>query len=264
MQTLISWNVASIRARLPALLKLLEQERPDIVCLQEIKATKDTFPFEALKEAGYEAAINGQKSWNGVALLSREPFQEVHITLPTLSTHEPEQARFIEGVLPNGMHVISVYVPNGNPPLNNPQDTTRLTYKLQWMHALEEHLKERHRRHQPVIIGGDFNVIERDSDVYNPDLFRNNAVMLPSVRAAFQAYTQIPMTNAIRLIYPTERLYSFWDFQGGAWPKNMGMMLDYFLASSDLTPHIRTAGIFEGVRGWNKTSDHAPIFCVLD
>lgn len=263
MQTLISWNVASVRARLPALLKLLQMEKPDILLLQEIKATEETFPFEALKAAGYHAVISGQKSWNGVAILSRVPCESVRQNLIGLSPEEALQARFIEGVFPDDTHVISLYVPNGNPPEKEPEDTRRFQYKLRWMAALNAYLKDLIRAQKRVIIGGDFNVIERDTDVYEPDLFRTNAVMRPEVRTAFQQLYHLPLYNAVRDKNPSETLYTFWDFKGGSWPRNLGMTLDYFFVSEAVQKSVRAAGVLRGVRGWEKTSDHAPIFCVL-
>ncbi|MBQ3695502.1 MAG: exodeoxyribonuclease III [Alphaproteobacteria bacterium] len=260
MQKIISWNVASIRARMLALEKLLAQENPDIVCLQEIKSEENNFPFFELKTLGYEAVINGQKSYNGVAILSKEKLININTKL---MDEEVPQARFIEAQMSDGTVVISVYVPNGNPPEKDPEDKTRLAYKLKWMNALNKHIKQLLSAGNKVILGGDFNVIERDTDVYNPDLFRDNALMLPEVREVYGELTSLPITNAIRLKNPEPNTYSFWDFQMGAWPRNKGILLDALFINSDREKMIESAGVYKEVRGWDKTSDHAPIYLAL-
>ena len=260
MQKIISWNVASIRARMLALEKLLTKESPDIVCLQEIKAEENNFPFFELKTLGYEAIINGKKSYNGVAILSKEKLTDINIKL---MDEDLPQARFIEAKMSDGTVVISVYVPNGNPPEKDPEDKTRLAYKLKWMHALNEHMKALLSAGHKVILGGDFNVIERDTDVYNPDLFRDNALMLPEVREFYGELTSLPITNVIRLKNPEPNTYSFWDFQMGAWPRNKGILLDALFIDSNRANRVESAGVYKEVRGWDKTSDHAPIYLVL-
>lgn len=260
MQKIISWNVASIRARMPALIKLLETESPDIVLLQEIKAEDDTFPFFDLKLSGYNAVICGQKSYNGVAILSKTPFNNVRTQL-LLDESEP-QARFIQATI-DDLIVISVYVPNGNPPEKNPQDKTKLFYKLKWMDALNTHIANLLKTNQNFVLGGDFNVIERDSDVYNPEIFRDNALMLPEVRQKYAELTAQAVTNTIRLKNPEPHTYSFWDFQMAAWPRNCGMLLDALFVNNTMKDQVDSAGVLKDVRGWEKTSDHAPVYLVL-
>lgn len=260
MQKIISWNVASIRARMPALTKLLETEQPDIVLLQEIKAEENNFPFFDLKIAGYNAVISGQKSYNGVAILSKTKLENVQPEL----FHESEnpQARFIQATT-GDLTIISVYVPNGNPPEKDPQDKTKLLYKLKWMDALNKHISELLNKGQNFILGGDFNVIELDSDVYNPEIFRDNALMLPAVRQKYAELTNQAITNTIRLKNPEPHTYSFWDFQMGAWARNSGMLLDALFINNDLKDKVDQAGVLKEVRGWDKTSDHAPVYLVL-
>lgn len=255
MQKIISWNVASVRARLPALMKFLTAESPDILFLQEIKATEETFPFFDLKLTGYSAVISGQKSYNGVAVLSREPLRAVQPFLPNFA----DQARFIRGETADGTVLISVYVPNGTPPEKDPTDTSRLDYKLHWFSALTDHVRELRAKGRSVIVGGDFNVIEHDTDVYRPDLFRGGALMNPPVQRAFEQFQDIPMINMIRRFHPNPQTYSFWDFQGGAWPRNHGILLDAILVSPDLSKRVTAARIYREVRGWKGTSDHAPV-----
>ena len=260
MQKIISWNVASVRARLPALIKLLNQEQPDLVLLQEIKTEESTFPYFDLKTLGYNAVISGQKSYNGVAILSKNPLTNVD---QTLLQEENVQARFVQAQMPNGKIVISVYVPNGNPPEKDPDDKTKLTYKLKWMDALNQHLSDLLAQNKKIILGGDFNVIERDTDVYNPDGYRTNALMLPEVREKYAQLLQLPLINAIRLKNPDPHTYSFWDFQMGAWPRNLGMLLDALFVNCEDENKIESAGVLKEVRGWDKTSDHAPVYLIL-
>jgi len=260
MQKIISWNVASVRARLPVLLDLLDREKPDIVFLQEIKATEDTFPFFDFQLAGYTAIISGQKSYNGVAILSKKPLKNPVYTL----TGFEDQARFIQAEDDQGRTCICVYVPNGNPPEKNPNDTTKLMYKLNWMTALTEHIKSLIRDKKSVILGGDFNVIEQETDVYNPDHFRDSALMVPPVQKCYQSLLNIPLTNILRNYNPEPHTYTFWDFQGGAWIKNHGILLDAFLITPDLTNQIKQAHIHKEIRALKGTSDHAPVSLILE
>lgn len=260
MQKIISWNVASIRARMQALTKLLETEQPDIVLLQEIKSEETTFPFFDLKIAGYNAVICGQKSYNGVAILSKA--SPINIQTELFPESDNPQARFIQAKV-NDLTVISVYVPNGNPPEKDPQDQTKLLYKLKWMDALNKHIATLIQNNENFVLGGDFNVIERDTDVYNPEIFRTNALMLPEVRQKYAELTNQAVTNTIRLKNPEPHTYSFWDFQMGAWARNCGILLDALFINTQQLEHIEDAGVLKAVRGWEKTSDHAPIYLIL-
>lgn len=261
---IISWNVASVRARLPLIRDLLVQKNPDILFLQEIKATSETFPFDYFNQLGYRSVISGQKGYNGVAVLSKLPIVEPLDELPTLPVADGEQkeARFAQCIY-KGIRLISVYVPNGNPPEKNPNDTSRLIYKLKWMEALTSYLKNLSALKAPFIIGGDFNVIEKDADVYNPDVYRTNALMLPSVREAFQRLNALPVTNTLRHLNKEAHIYSFWDFQAGAWPKNNGMLLDHIFVSNPLEQSLTASGVYKDFRAKEKPSDHAPVFCHL-
>lgn len=264
MQQIISWNVASVRSRMPVLAKFLQDRQPDIVLLQEIKATEENFPFLDFKALGYEAVISGQKAYNGVAVLSRLPLKNIIRELSNAPITNPIQARFIQATLPDDTIIISVYIPNGSAPLNDPTDTSRLMYKLEWMQAFTDYVKDLIQSGKQVLIGGDFNVIERDSDVYDPDHFQDSSLMVPPVREAFQKFNELPLTNLIRQFNPDEHTYSFWDFQGGAWPRNHGILLDFFFATEKLATMIKETKIYREVRGWEKTSDHAPIVCFVD
>lgn len=259
---IISWNVASVRARLDLIRELLVTKNPDILFLQEIKATTDSFPFDYFNQLGYRAVISGQKSFNGVAILTKLPVIEPLDELPTWNGLE-KQARFAQCIY-KGIRLISVYVPNGNPPEKDPNDTSRLEYKLRWLSALTDYLKNLSALKLPFIIGGDFNVIEKDYDVYNPELYRENALMLPIVRDAFTRLNALPITNTLRHINKEAHLYSFWDFQGGAWQKNNGMLLDHIFVSNPLEQSLKSAGIYKDFRAKEKPSDHVPVFCHID
>ncbi len=265
MQKFITWNVAGIRPRLPLLLTLLAEEAPDFCLLQETKALESVFPFDALEKAGYHAVVSAQKAWNGTAVLCRKTPVSSLTQLPN-SAHiwEAPQARFVEVRPRPDLAVISVYVPNGNPPEKDPADRTRLTAKLQWMQALEAHLKNLRDQHVSVVLGGDFNVIEKDEDVYNPALYCDNALMVPPVRDAFQNLQRLLPVHVLRETAQEKPLYSFWDFQGFAFPRNFGMLLDTFLLSSDLKKNLIEAGVLKKMRAAPRPSDHAPVFCVLN
>lgn len=257
MKKIISWNVASIRARMDTLKRLLETEQPDILFLQEIKVEEEKFPFLELQSMGYYTVISGQKAWNGVAILSKEPLEFISNALKGFE----DQARFIEAILPNQTHLISVYVPNGQAPQNNPNDTARLEYKLKWLSALKEHLSQSHN----YIIGGDFNVIYKDEDVYNPNLFTDSALMVPAVRKAFEELLTLPMINPLRECHKDEKFYTFWDFQGGAWHKNHGIFLDYiFLSKTEFKNKIIQADVLKEYRSCEKPSDHAPVVVKIE
>ena len=259
---IISWNVASVRARLSLITELLKEKSPDVLFLQEIKATDETFPFDHFNRLGYRAIISGQKSFNGVAILTKLAVEEPVYDLPTYQG-EQKQARFVQ-VSYKGIHFISVYVPNGNPPEKDPNDTSRLSYKLEWMKALTDYLKNLSALKIPFIIGGDFNVIEKDYDVYNPELYRENALMLPVVREAFNHISALPVTNTLRHLNKEPHIYSFWDFQAGAWPKNLGMLLDHIFVSKPLDLGLKQSGVYKDYRGKEKPSDHTPVFCHID
>ena len=263
MQKFISWNVASVRARLPLLLSFLKEEQPDIMMIQEVKATSDTFPALDILIAGYQTVLSGQKGFNGVAILSKQTMNDPLTALPGFQDTDPPQARFCQAETPDGITCICVYVPNGNPPEKNPADTERLAYKLRWMTALTHHVSRLSDEGKKIILGGDFNVIERDTDVYNPEAYRTNALMLPAVRKAFSALSDLPITNAVRLFNPEPHTYSFWDFQMGAWPKNNGMLLDAVFVSNNLKNRLSGATVYKHLRGVPKPSDHVPVGCVL-
>ena len=255
MQRLISWNVASVRARLPVLTKLLEKYQPDFLLLQEIKATEETFPFLDFHLMGYNGYINGEKGFNGVALLSKKNLKNPVFNLPLEQSEN--SARFIQAETENSTVIISVYVPNGTPPEKNPEDNSKLVYKLEWLKALNQHLITLQKTNKNIILAGDFNVIEKEEDVYNPAHFQGGALMNKPVQQLFADLLNIPLKETVRQFNPEPNTYSFWDFQRAAWNRNNGIFLDKILISPTLS--VTDCQILKEVRGWEKTSDHAPI-----
>ncbi len=259
MQKIVSWNVASLRARMPLVDAFLEKEKPDVLMLQEIKMETDKFPALDFIGKGYYALASGQKSWNGVAVLSRQPLRLVQSALPGFD----DQARFIDTVTQDGTHYVCVYVPNGTAPANNPDDTSRLDYKLRWMDALTDYIQNLICQKIPFVLGGDFNVIYQDGDVYNPELFWDSALMVKPVREKLTRLLNTGVFHSLRHFHPDDGFYTFWDFQGWAWPKNHGIFLDAVYVSPLLADKVTDANVMKPWRAAEKPSDHAPVYCTL-
>jgi exodeoxyribonuclease-3 len=255
-----TWNVNSIRQRMDSLQAWLAERKPDIVCLQEIKCVDEAFPREPLEALGYNVAVHGQKTFNGVALLSKLPFDEV---APGLIGDDGDvQARFLEALVStkNGVvRVVSLYLPNGNPP-----DTKKYTYKLKWMDRLIAFSHERLKLEEPFVLAGDYNVIPTPADARHPAAWSKDALFLPQTREKFRALLNLGLTDAIRASSDASDLYTFWDYQAGAWAKDDGIRIDHLLLSPQATDRLMTAGIDRHVRGWDKPSDHVPAYVDLD
>ena len=251
-----SFNINGINGRLPVLLKWLKGSKPDIVCLQELKAVATKFPEAAIRKAGYEAIWQGQKSWNGVAILSRvgKP-QPLRVTLP--GNKNDQDCRYIEAIC-GQMVVACIYAPNGNPYPGN-----KFKSKIAWLRRLNTHAKKLLKEDVPVILAGDFNIIPTEIDVYKPSGWINNALFRKEVRKYFSLLLSQGWTDAIRNLYPEERIYTFWDYLYRAWEKNSGLRLDHFLLSPHLLPRLKHGGVDSKVRGWQKASDHAPVWISL-
>ena len=222
-----TWNVNSIKQRLDAAVTWLAERQPDIVCFQETKCVDDAFPREPFESLGYNLAIHGQKTFNGVALLSKFPFDEVSIGLP--GDHSDDHARFIEAVVSTAkgaLRVASIYLPNGNPP-----ETDKYSYKIGWMKRLLAYADERLSLGEPLILAGDYNVIPAAADVRNPQNWLGDALFLPRTRSAFQSLLNLGLTDAVRATSDAPGLYTFWDYQAGAWQKNNGIRIDHLLLS---------------------------------
>lgn len=248
-----TYNVNGINGRLNVLLQWLKEAKPDIVCLQELKAPQDKFPEKAIANAGYHSIWHGQKQWNGVAVLSRGfEIQEVTRRLP--GDDEDIQSRYLEVVI-NGIVIVCLYLPNGNP-----APGPKLDYKLRWFGRLAKRAKILLDLKTPVILVGDFNVIPTEFDVYKPERWIKDALFLPEVRDAFQDLVNQGWTDAIRTLYPNEKMYTFWDYFRNAYTRDAGLRIDHFLLSPELAAKILAGSVDREVRGWEKTSDHAPVW----
>lgn len=251
-----SYNVNGINGRLPVLLRWLKQAQPNVVCLQELKAPNEKFPEKAIAEAGYKSIWHGQKQWNGVAILSRDlEINEVSRNLAGES--DDEQSRYLE-VLVEDLLIACLYLPNGNP-----APGPKFDYKLRWFERLSTRAKELLELGTPVILAGDFNVIPTELDVYKPESWLKDALFRKEVRAAFKTLVDQGWTDAIRKLYPTEKIYTFWDYFRNAYGRNAGLRIDHFLLSPQLQDHLVAGGVDKEVRGWEKTSDHAPVWIEL-
>jgi exodeoxyribonuclease-3 len=251
-----TYNVNGVNGHLPVLLRWLDATKPDVVCLQELKAPNEKFPEEAIKAAGYSAIWHGQKSWNGVAILSRgHAIREVGRSLP--GDPDDEHSRYIEAVV-NGIHIGCLYLPNGNP-----APGPKFDYKLQWFERLVKHAQNILNSRVPAVLTGDYNVMPTERDVHKPENWVNDALFRPETRAAFQKLLQQGWTDAIRKLYPDEVIYTFWDYFRNAYGRNAGLRIDHFLLSPALSEKLKSAGVDKDVRGWEKTSDHAPVWIEL-
>jgi len=248
-----TFNVNGINGRLPVLLGWLADAAPDVVCLQELKAPSDRFPAKALREAGYGAIWHGQKSWNGVAILARgvDPI-ETQRGLP--GDEEDTQSRYIEAAV-GGVLIGCLYAPNGNP-----APGPKFEYKLRWFERLKKHAAERLAHDIPVILAGDYNVIPSELDVYKPERWQDDALFRPEVRQALRQLIDQGWIDAIRTLHPGERIYTFWDYLRNAWGRNAGLRLDHLLLSPTIADLLTAAGVDREVRGWEKASDHAPVW----
>ncbi|HUP12223.1 MAG TPA: exodeoxyribonuclease III [Niastella sp.] len=248
-----TYNVNGVNGRLPVLLRWLSETSPDVVCLQELKAPQEKFPESAILDAGYYAIWHGQKSWNGVAILARDKkLEEIRRGLP--GDADDLHSRYIEAII-NGVQVCCLYLPNGNP-----APGPKFDYKLRWMERLQTHAAELLVSGKPVVLAGDFNVIPTEQDAYKPERWVEDALFRPETRAAFKALVAQGWTDALRKLYPDETIYTFWDYFRNAYGRNAGLRIDHFLLSPNLSKRLTSAGVDHNVRGWEKTSDHGPVW----
>ena len=231
--------------------------KPDVACLQELKAPNEKFPLQAIEEAGYHAIWHGQKSWNGVAILARDE-TPIEVTRILPGEEEDEHSRYIEAMV-RGIHICCLYLPNGNP-----APGPKFDYKLRWFDRLSRHAAGLMASKKPVILTGDFNVMPTELDVYKPERWVDDALFRPETREAFKNLVDQGWTDALRTLYPKETIYTFWDYFRNAFGRNAGLRIDHFLLSPDLKKKLRNAGVDKEVRGWEKTSDHAPVWIELD
>lgn len=248
-----TYNVNGVNGRLPVLLRWLQETKPDVVCLQELKAPQDNFPIKEINEAGYNAIWHGQKQWNGVAILAKGEIREIGRALP--GNEEDLQSRYIEALLENDLVIACLYLPNGNP-----APGPKFDYKLEWFERLYQRAGNLLAFKVPVLLVGDFNVIPTELDVYKPERWVGDALFRPEVRRAFEKLIHQGWTDAIRKLYPNETIYTFWDYFRNAYERNAGLRIDHFLLSPELERKLISGGVDKEVRGWEKSSDHAPVW----
>jgi len=254
-----TYNINGIKARLPALLRWLDEARPDVALLQEIKSVDEAFPRDPIEERGYTLETHGQKGFNGVAILSRLPLEDVARGLP--GDAADEQARWIEATVigTRAVRVAGLYLPNGNPAPGPKYD-----YKLAWMARMQTHAARLLATEEPVVLAGDYNVIPQDADAARPEAWTQDALALPATRAAFRRLIHLGYADAFRLREPGPGHYSFWDYQAAAWERNDGIRIDHLLLSPQAADLLTAAGIDKEVRAGEKPSDHVPVWIDLD
>lgn len=254
-----TWNINGVKARIENLQHWLKETSPDIACLQEIKSVDDLFPRLEIEALGYHVETHGQKGFNGVAILSKKSPDEVNRGLP--GDESDEQARFIEAVFSTDkgvLRVVSLYLPNGNP-----IDTEKFSYKLSWMERLENWAKNRLELEEPLILAGDYNVIPEPYDAQNPQQWLGDALFQPQSRQALRRLENLGFTEAVRAATDDVGLYTFWDYQAGAWQKNNGIRIDHLMLSPEAANHFVATDIEKHVRAWEKPSDHVPVTVTL-
>lgn len=250
-----TWNVNSAKARLPLITDWLRAASPDVAVLQEIKCETAAFPGAAFEELGYHVTAVGQKAYNGVAFLSKTPHSDVMTRLP--GEPEDEQARYVEATV-GDLRIAGLYLPNGNPA---PGD--KYEYKLRWMDRLHTHVQGLLTQEIPFVLGGDYNVIPEARDVFSPAAFAKDALFLPQTRAKFRALINLGLTEAYRALHDDDHAYSFWDYQAGCWPRDLGLRIDHFLLSPQAADRLVECTIDRRPRGAEKASDHTPVVLEL-
>ena len=252
---IVTYNVNGIKARLPRLIEYLDEQKPDVVCLQELKASDENFPQGEIERAGYHALWHGQKSWNGVAILSRTAADLRRKGLP--DDPDESHSRYIEAEV-DGVIIASIYLPNGNP-LPGP----KFDYKLAWFDALNAHAAALLALERRVVLAGDYNVIPRDEDVWSPSRMAGDALAQPESKAAFRRLEAQGWTDALRARHPEGPIWTFWDYQMNAWARDAGFRIDHLMLSPEAADGLRDAGVDRDYRAREKASDHAPTWIVL-
>jgi exodeoxyribonuclease-3 len=254
-----TWNVNSVRQRVAHLVDWLTERAPDVVCLQELKCLDDAFPSEPIEALGYNIAVHGQKTFNGVAILSKFPLEDVRRGLP--GGPDDQQARYIEALVsaPAGVvRVASIYLPNGNPIGGD-----KFAYKLAWMERLHAHVRSLLPLEEALVLAGDYNVIPEPRDARDPSLWINDALFQPETRASFRRICTLGLTEALRSTTDRGDVYTFWDYQAGAWQRNNGIRIDHLLLSPPAADRLSSVVVDKHVRGWEKPSDHVPVVVEL-
>lgn len=257
---IVTYNINGVKARIETLLTWLKEASPDVVAVQEIKSVDEAFPRELIEDLGYRVETHGQKSFNGVALISKLPLEDIRRGLP--GDDSDEQARWIEATVIGDKHPVrlcGLYLPNGNPVPGPKYD-----YKLTWMERMRRHAAELLRDEMPVVMAGDYNIIPQDEDAARPEAWQKDALALPESRAAFRRILDLGFTEAFRARTHGGGHYSFWDYQAGAWQRNDGIRIDHFLLSPEAADLLTDCRIEAEVRGREKPSDHVPVWLTLD
>ena len=255
MVKIATWNVNSVKARLPHLRDYLKLAQPDVLLLQEIKCTEDDFPRLEVESAGYHAVVVGQKSYNGVAILAKEKPREIVKRLP--EGDGDDHARYVEATV-GDVRVASIYLPNGNP-----IGTEKFTYKLAWMERLIAHARNLLKQEMPFVLGGDYNVCPTDADVFSPKAMKDDALVQPETRATFRRLLHLGLTDAISAFGPVARTYTYWGYQAGRWNRDEGLRIDHLLLSPLAADRFVKAGIDKSERAKERASDHTPVWCEL-
>ncbi len=251
-----TWNVNSINARIEHLIKFIKEDKSDIYIIQELKCTNEAFPFQEIKKLNYNCYVNGQKAWNGVAIISKD---NLNITNTKIPNYKDENSRFIETEIKfknikKKIKLINIYLPNGNP-----IETEKFDYKIEWMNNFYNYIKILIDNNTPLIIGGDFNVIPNDEDVYSPENFKNDACAHPLTRDNFRKLLNLGLTDTVKYFVEGNNNWTFWGYRGGNWQKGNGLRIDHFLTTPELTDLIKEIKVNRNPRGWEKASDHTPV-----
>jgi exodeoxyribonuclease-3 len=256
---IVTWNINGVKARLDQAVTYLRESKPDVIGLQEIKSVDEGFPAEPFEDLGYTVATHGQKGFNGVAILSRLPMEDVSRGLP--GGDGDEQSRYMEATILEGKLTVrfaTLYLPNGNP-----IGSEKFAYKLAWMERLAAHARKLLTTEMPVVLAGDYNVIPEPVDAKRPAAWTNDALFQPESRAMYRKIEALGLTDAVRACHPGPGVYTFWDYQAGAWQKDDGIRIDHMLLSPQAADLLRGAGVDRQTRGWEKPSDHAPVWVDL-
>jgi exodeoxyribonuclease-3 len=251
-----TWNVNSVNARIDHLIKFIKEDQSDIYLLQELKTIESGFPKDEIANIGYNSYVNGQKAWNGVAILSKQKLKITNIKIPD---YNDENSRFIEAEfklnnIKKNIKLINIYLPNGNP-----IETEKFDYKIQWMKKFNDYVLNLNKSSTPIIIGGDFNVIPNDEDVYSPENFKNDACTHPLTREQFRILLNNGFTDTVKYFIKGKTNWTFWGYRGGGWQKGNGLRIDHFLTTPEITDLIKKVVVNRIPRGWEKASDHTPV-----
>jgi len=257
---IVTWNINGVKARHEAVAAYLREASPDVICMQEIKSVDEGFPTGLFEDAGYQIETHGQKGFNGVAIASKFAIEDVSRGLP--GNDDDEQSRYIEATIsqPGGaVRIASLYLPNGNP-----LGTEKFSYKLAWMARLRRHAARLLDEEMPTVLAGDYNVIPELTDAKRPSAWTGDALFQPESRAAYRGLLNLGYTDAVRTCEPGPGVYTFWDYQAGAWNKDDGIRIDHLLLSPQAADRLRSAGVDRHTRGWDKPSDHAPTWAEIE